>query len=110
MWNQREGESLLVASRRMSLKLEQLEQRLLLAAPIIGALQDLPDPVHEGAALTLTALNVKDAIDGDAITSVTFYRSVNGVFGDGDDVLLGAGSRIGFSDDWNWSGAAAWAK
>jgi len=109
MWNQREGESLLVASRRMSLKLEQLEQRLLLAAPIIGSVQDTPDPVHEGDPLTLTALNVVDSVDGDAITSVTFYSSVNAVFGDGDDVLLGAGSRIGFSDDWDWSGTASWA-
>ena len=99
-----------LSTRLEGLQLERLESRLLLSAPIIQSLEDSPDPVHENDLLTLTARNVVDP-DGGAIVQVRFYRdfNANGTLEVGTDPLMGNGTQIGATNDWQLAQAANWA-
>ncbi len=99
-----------LSTRVEGLLLERLESRLLLSAPIIQSLEDSPDPVHENDLLTLTARNVVDP-DGGAIVQVRFYRdsNANGTLEVGTDPLMGNGTQIGATKDWELAQAANWA-
>ncbi len=100
----------LLSTRLEGLLLERLESRILLSAPIIQSLEDSPDPVHETDVLTLTARNVVDP-DGGAIVQVRFYRDSNGngTLQVGTDPLMGYGTQIGATHDWQLAQTASWS-
>lgn len=80
-------------SNRQAVRYKEIESVTGLGqAPSIDSLSDSPDPVIEGANLTLTANGVSDP-DGGTIT-VSFYREANGTPGlqVGSDSLLGSDS------------------
>jgi hypothetical protein len=74
--------------------------------PVIGGLQDLPDPVTEGEMLTLNALGVADA-DGSVIV-VEFWRDADasGTWDPAIDHFLGY--DVDGADGWSWTGIVGW--
>lgn len=78
------------------------------ARPVVGALDDSPDPVNEGDDLTLTALGVSDP-EG-RMGRVDFYRDVNDndTF-DGEDRATGLlASDAEGADGWSVTVPASW--
>ncbi len=73
------------------------------AAPTVGSLIAVPDPVTQGESITLTALNAADS-DG-TITQVEFYRDANGngLIDVGTDTLLGTDTSS--TGGWTWTGS-----
>lgn len=73
-------------------------------SPTTNSLTDGPDPVEEGATLTLTAHGVTD---DSAVASMSFYRdgNDNGV-GESGELL---GTDTNGADGWSWSGAVSWS-
>ncbi len=92
-------------SRKVTLGVEQLESRLLLAAPVIQSLTDTPDPVNQGSNVVLTANNVIDP-DGGNIVQVDFYRSADSVFDPGTDTIVG--SDTSSAGGWSVQAPANW--
>jgi len=106
-YSSRKGRGRQFRRRGSSLALEQLEGRILLSAPIVGSLEDAPDPVHQGADLTLTARSVYDP-DED-LNRVEFYRSIDDSLNPATDTVLGA-AQVSQTDahTWQWQGPADW--
>ena len=75
--------------------------------PVVGAIQDSPDPITQGATLRLDASGVYD-VDG-SVDAVLFYRDTNNndILEPGVDQLLGTDTTPG--NGWYFLGTVTWS-